>query len=138
MNVQTTLPTPATTKASKIALTVILALLSLNFVPGGIMAALLMDPFRSNLTTMHYGTGFMVGLGLVEALCGIGVWLPRLRNPALLVLLLIMAGAVGSHIANGQPLASIGMAMGMAVLILLALWLSNGPRLRQFLTGQAA
>lgn len=138
MNTQPILSAPATTRPGKIALRVILVLIAVNFVPGGMMTMLLMDPFRSNLTTMHYGTSFMIGLGLVEALCGIGIWLPRLRNTSLLVLLLIMAGAIGSHIANGQPLASIGMAVGMAVLILTALWLSNGLRLGLFLTGHAA
>jgi hypothetical protein len=119
----------------KIALYVILGLLSLNFVPAGIMAALLMDPFKANLTVMHYAPAFMVFLGLVEALCGIGIWFPRFRNLALLTLLLIMAGAIGSHIANGQPLVSIAFAVGVSACILVAAWLSNGPALGRFLAG---
>lgn len=99
------------------------------------MTTLQMDPFRTNLTTMHYGPGFMIVLGLAEAGCGVALWLPKLRNVALLLFLVIMAGAVGSHIANGQPPVSVGLAVGMIILILSALWLSNGPRLGQFLTG---
>ena len=121
--------------ARTIALYFILGLLSLNFVLGGLMAALLLDPFRTNLTVMHYAPAFMVFLGLIEALCGIGIWMPRFRNLALLTLLLIMAGAIGSHIANGQPIASIGIAAAVSALILMAAWLSNGSALGHFLMG---
>ena len=79
--------------------TVLRAVISLIFLMAAVMK--FRDPHQ--FTLFGYSKGFGIFIALAE-LCGaIGLWIPKVAQPAALGLILIMCGAVYTHMHTGDP-----------------------------------
>ncbi len=114
---------------------VILGLLSLMTGLSGIMKITLQEPVAGFLAKAGYANGFIVFIGVSELLAAIGLWLARFRNLALLGLMLIMPGAIATHIGAGEPLSAAGGAIGALVFVLAALLLNSPKELKALFLG---
>jgi putative oxidoreductase len=68
-----------------------------------------------------YGGHFAIFVGLLEFLGALGLLLPRTAGWAALGLSAIMLGAIGTHVAHGDPVAAL-LPAGMLGLLALVLW----------------
>ena len=50
-----------------------------------------------------YPEGFSLVIGVVETLCAVGLLVPRVAGIAAAVLIVVMAGALGTHLLHGEP-----------------------------------
>lgn len=98
------------------------------YVGGG--KALWMAPFSERMPAMHYGEAPTRLIGLLEVVGALALLVPRLRAPALLGLMLLMAGAIGSHWAAGHPFAGGAAATISFVVLVIALFVDRPELLR--------
>ena len=96
------------------------------YVGGG--KALWMDPFSVRMPAMHYGEAPTRLIGLLEVMGALALLVPRLRTPALLGLMLLMAGAIGSHWAAGHAFAH-GAAANISFVVLAITLFVDRPEL---------
>lgn len=68
-----------------------------------------------------YDGRFALVIGVLELLGAIGLLLPRTAGWAALGLSVIMLGAIGTHVADGDPVAAL-LPAGMLGLLSLVLW----------------
>lgn len=68
-----------------------------------------------------YGGHFAVVIGLIEFLGALGLLLPRTAGWAALGLSVIMLGAIGTYVVNGDHVAAL-LPAGMLGLLALVLW----------------
>ena len=73
-----------------------------------------------------YPAWFAVLIGILEVAGAFGLLFPRTTRPAVLGLGVIMVGALGTHLVNGEPLESIRPVIFGALLGLL--WWLRTPR----------
>ena len=82
------------------------ALLLLIFVASG-LAKLASLPFElAAFARWGYPPAFLYFTGALEVLCGLLIWHPRARMPAILLMMATMVGAVGTHVLNHEALQS--------------------------------
>jgi uncharacterized membrane protein YphA (DoxX/SURF4 family) len=105
------------------------------YVGGG--KALWMAPFSERMPAMHYGEAPTRLIGLLEVVGALALLFPRLRAPALLGLMLLMAGAIGSHWAAGHPFAGGAAATISFVVLVIALLVDRPELLRVLFTAPA-
>jgi uncharacterized membrane protein YphA (DoxX/SURF4 family) len=101
---------------------VLLALVALGALPMlglGLAKASGAEMFVKNMAALHYSEAFTRFIGLCEIAGAAGLVYGRTRILAALGLLMIMTGAIGSHISAGHPFASASGAIGFAVLFTL-------------------
>ncbi len=91
-------------KAERITLWIAVALAAILFAPIGLAKFMADESLVRSMALLHYSETFTRLLGLAEILGAIGLIVANTRIPAALGLMMIMAGAVGSHIAGGHPL----------------------------------
>lgn len=68
-----------------------------------------------------YGAHFAVVIGLIEFLGALGLLLPRTAGWAALGLSVVMLGAIGTYVVNGDHVAAL-LPAGMLGLLALVLW----------------
>ncbi|MCY1022239.1 DoxX family protein [Pyxidicoccus sp. MSG2] len=105
------------------------------YVGGG--KALWMAPFSERMPAMHYGEAPTRLIGLLEVAGALALLFPRLRAPALLGLMLLMAGAIGSHWAAGHPFAGGAAATISFIVLAIALFVDRPELLRVLFTAPA-
>lgn len=98
------------------------------YVGGG--KALWLEPFSVRMPAMHYGEASTRVIGLLEVMGALALLVPRLRTPALLGLMLLMAGAMGSHWAAGHTLAHGGAATLSFIVLAITLFVDRPEMLR--------
>jgi len=74
-----------------------------------------------NFERWGYGGRFALVVGVLELLGALGLLLPRTAGWAALGLSLVMIGAIGTHVANGEIIAAL-LPAGMLGLLGLVLW----------------
>ncbi|XEC96059.1 DoxX family protein [Paenibacillus tarimensis] len=108
---------------------IIQGLLVVGFILFGTMKLTGNEMLVQTFTALGYSTGFMYFLGVCEVLGAIGLlvgfWRPILAMLASVGLILLLAGAVFSHLKAGQGM---GEAMPAFVLLILTLVLVIGNR----------
>ncbi|WP_079410259.1 DoxX family protein [Paenibacillus ferrarius] len=74
-------------------------------------------------TTYGYGIGFMYVVGTIELLAGIGLvigfWKPRIAFSSAGVIVVIMAGAMLTHLKSGQGMSVAAMPLILLILALI-------------------
>jgi putative oxidoreductase len=71
------------------------------------------------LSHWGYPTGSRYVIGGVEILAGVALLVPQLRRPAAMTLIVVMAGALGTHLMHGEfvrvlpPLVLGGLSFGL-------------------------
>jgi hypothetical protein len=68
----------------------------------GIPKLLALDTMVQNLAELGYNATFTVLIGACWTAAGIGAWFTEWRRPATIGTWFIIAGAVGSHLTNGD------------------------------------
>jgi uncharacterized membrane protein YphA (DoxX/SURF4 family) len=89
-----------------------------------------MDPsWVRSFARWGYPAGFHYVVGVVEALAGVALFVPRLTTAAASVLVVVMAGATLTHLAHGETRR---LAAPLTYLVLLAVvgWLRRGSAVR--------
>jgi uncharacterized membrane protein YphA (DoxX/SURF4 family) len=102
------------------------------YVGGG--KALWMEPFSQRMPEMHYGEAPTRLIGLLEVVGALALLVPRLRAPSMLGLMLLMAGAIGSHWAAGHPFAGGAAATISFVVLAITLFVDRPELLRVLFT----
>jgi hypothetical protein len=83
--------------------------------------ALALEPAIRNLASLGYPSWFAVGLGACEVAGAIGLLIPVTRAYVIVALMPILPGAIGSHVAAGQPLVqALPAAVVLASLVAIA------------------
>ncbi len=110
------------TKQAKIAYWTLNILIALPFVIFGGMKIVGADQMMNRMAEIHYSAAITRLIGIIEFITVIGLFLPKFRLASLFTFLLIMAGAVGSHIGGGHPLNTVVMPFLIAILILIGMY----------------
>lgn len=110
---------------------IIQGLLAVGFILFGTMKLTGNEMLDQTFTALGYSTGFMYFLGICEVLGAIGLlvgyWRPKLAILASVGLVLLLAGAVFSHLKAGQGM---GETMPASVLLILTLVFVIGKRVQ--------
>jgi uncharacterized membrane protein YphA (DoxX/SURF4 family) len=107
---------------------IVSALLALEFVLAGVSKLTPASGWSRMFLAWGYPSWFRFVVGTVEALCGLALFIPRARAPAIGTLLAIMAGATATHLVHGEPRRVILTAALSALLGLLMLVQSRDSR----------
>ena len=108
-------------KTKNIVSWVISGLLALLFLFAG-SGKLMNDPTTvANFEKWGFSGSFMMIIGVLEVLGGIGLLIPKLRLLAALGLVGIMLGAVGTHVMNGEFSEPMFFVSIIALVLLLVL-----------------
>lgn len=125
-------------KARRVTGYVLLGLLSLLFAFVGGQKIVGAEQMMANMAEMHYGGGATRLIGVLEMLAAAALWWPRTRTLTLMGLLLVMAGAAGSHLGFGHPPAQAAPVFVIATVIGCALVVDRGRALWDFLLHREA
>lgn len=125
-------------KARRITGYVLLGLLSLLFAFVGGQKVVGAEQMMTNMAEMHYGGGATRLIGVLELMAVAALWWRRTRTLTLLGLLLIMAGAAGTHLGAGHPPAQVAPVFVIATVIGCALVVDRGRALWDFLLHREA
>jgi DoxX-like family len=113
-------------KTNRIALYVVLAVLSLLFAGAGAMKVIGTTEMINNMNAIGYDTNWRLFIGITELLGVVGLWLPRTRALALVLLWPYAVGGLAVHISYGHPfLERQSSAVVASLLIPVALWLDG-------------
>lgn len=91
------------------------------------------EKMLARMAELHYPWWATRLIGLVELSAVFGLWWHRTRTLALSSLILIMAGAAGSHIAYGHPMSQWGVVFVIALFIGGTAILDRGKQILRFL-----
>jgi putative oxidoreductase len=98
------------------------------YVGGG--KALWMAPFTESMPAMNYGEASTRIIGWLEVIGAVALLVPRLRAPSLLGLMLLMAGAIGSHWAAGHAFSDAAAATISLVVLAITFFVDRPELLR--------
>lgn len=122
-------------RVSRYLLVALLVVISGLFLFVGGLKVLGAQEMHANMATLHYAAAATYLIGAIEIVAVVALWFRRTRLVSLAVLLLILAGAVGTHIAGGHGIGSTTMIWGFSLLIAAAIYLSGGRDLVRVLQG---
>lgn len=112
-------------KERKIGLKIILVLLSLMFAFVSVQKIIGVPTMMDNMAALNYGNGLTRLIGVVEIIAVVALWISKFRNLSLAILIVILAGAAGSHIAGGHPWMQVIPAVTLSLLAAIALLLND-------------
>jgi hypothetical protein len=113
-------------KDNRIALYAVLVVISLLFTGAGAMKVLGTQEMVNNMNAIGYGTNWRLFIGIAELLGVVGLWLPRTRALALLLLWPFAVGGWAVHISHNHPfLEKQLLAVIVSALIPVALWIDG-------------
>jgi hypothetical protein len=133
----TTVAPPPRSRAQRITLYVLLGLLSLLFLFVGALKVGGVDPMMTNMAAINYGTAATMLIGWTEITAVAGLWWRPTRLLSLSVLLLMMAGAAGSHLGAGDPVATVIPQFVIALVIAGTIFADQGRTALAFLLGSS-
>lgn len=108
-------------KTQRIVWVVLLILAALWMASSGIMKFMPNAEMVDSFARWGHSETFMMMIGAFEIAGAIGLFIPKLRKWAILGLLLIMAGAIFTHITAGEYHLLGGAAMAIVLLALVFL-----------------
>lgn len=97
---------------------------AIPFMIFGLMKVAGAEDMVKNMAYIHYDLSITRAIGIIEITAVIGLFISKFRILSLLFLLVILAGAVGSHIGAGQGLDAIKIPLSIALLVILTLYIS--------------
>lgn len=97
----------ATTRDSSLATRCFAILFGAFFVMAGLPKVAMLEGATAMFASWGFPIWFMIAVGATEILGGILLIVPRLRTYGAAILSLVMLGAIGTHVANGEFLASL-------------------------------
>ena len=119
-------------KEKKIGLKILLVLLSLLFLFVAIQKVLGVDEMIKNMAALKYNYSTTVFIGVLEIAAVVCLWFSKLRKISLMILLIILAGAVGSHLAGGHPVVQVIPHFIFSTLIVLSLFLDDKEAFKSY------
>jgi len=69
------------------------------------------EPIAAAFAAWGYGDEARIVIGLIQAAAGAGLLAPKVRIYAALALLVVMIGAIVTHVQSGQPVAALPAAL---------------------------
>jgi hypothetical protein len=120
-------------KGRRIALYVLLGLISAFYLFIGGQKVIGVEGMVSRMAEIHYPPWATRLIGIVEVTAVLALWWRRSRTLALSALILVMAGAAGSHIAFGHPASQWGMVFGFAAALGVTMLVGQGEVIWRFL-----
>lgn len=109
----------------QIGLKIVLGLLSILFVFVSVQKIVAVPAMMDNMAALNYGSGLTRLIGIIEIIAVAALWTSAFRNLSLAVLIIILAGAAGSHIAGGHPGVQVIPHFTLSLLAALALFLNG-------------
>jgi hypothetical protein len=94
-------------------------LLSFPFTVFGFLKVIGAEFMVQNMASIHYNTIATTCIGIVELLTVVGLFFEKYRTLSLMILGLILAGAIGSHLGAGQGINSIIVPSTVFIILLL-------------------
>jgi uncharacterized membrane protein YphA (DoxX/SURF4 family) len=88
------------------AILIMSGLLSVGFGFSGAAKLAGVKALADNFARWGYPPAFLYFTGALEVLCGLLIWHPGARMPAILLMMATMVGAVGTHVLNHEALQS--------------------------------
>lgn len=111
----------------------LLGLISLFYLVIGGQKVVGSEAMVARMAELHYPAWATRLIGLIEVGAVVALWWRRSRTWALSFLILIMAGAAGSHLAYGHPPTQVATVFGIAGILGATLLLDRGPEIARFL-----
>lgn len=111
-----------------IACWTIQVMLAAFFLLAGVMKLAGAEQISQEFRNWGYGDTFRLIIGLIESLGGVGLLIPRLAAFCAIGLMLVMGGAVYTHLAADQGLNAALPAMVLILLLGVIAYLRRGSR----------
>jgi uncharacterized membrane protein len=110
-------------KAAKIAMWIVVGLTALWFATLGLAKFMAEESLVQSMASIHYNETFTRLLGLGEMAAAAGLIVAGTRRQAAQFIMILMAGAIGSHIAAGQGIpsavpAAVAFLLGATIILL--------------------